>query len=196
MVIKPILNEQELLAKIAMNDQRAFKVIYEQYRKLVYSSALKLLRDESQAEEIVQEVFMKLWIMGEELTKVRHLESYLTTIVRNRSLNVLRRIALAAKADRGLVLTWEEEHNETEERIMLNDCHRILEEGIQQLSPKQKEVYQLCYGQGMKYQQVADLLGISALTVKTHMQLALRSLRKHVQANGNFAIFLLLLKII
>ena len=196
MSTKFIFNEQELLAKIAMKDQHAFKIIFEQYRKLVYVSALKLLRDEHQAEEIVQEVFMKLWLMGEELTKIRHLESYLTTIIRNRSLNVLRRVALVTKADKNLTLKWEEEHNETEERIMLNDYHRILKEGVEQLSPKQREVYQLCYDQGFKYQQAAEELGISMLTVKTHMQLALRSLRKHVQANGDFAVFLILLRIL
>lgn len=195
MRIKPIYNEQELLAKIAMKDQRAFKIIYDQYRKFVYSSALKLLRDDHYAEEILQEIFMKLWLMGEELTKIKHFESYLTTIVRNRSLNVLRRIALEAKADKSLIMKWEEEHNETEERIVLNDYNRILKEGIQQLTPKQREVYQLCYDQGMKYEQVAKVLGISVLTVKTHMQLALRSLRKYVQENGDFAIFLILLKI-
>jgi len=134
--------------------------------------------------------------MGEELNKIRHLESYLNTLIRNRSLNVLRRMALDAKTDKVLVLNWEEEHNETEERILLNDYHRILKEGIQNLTPKQREVYQLCYGEGLKYEEVAQKLEISMLTVKTHMQLALRSLRKHVQANTDVAILLILLKIL
>lgn len=195
MAIKSIPNEQALLAKIAMKDQYAFKIIYDQYRKLVYSSALKLLRDDHQAEEILQEVFMKLWLMGEELNKIRHLESYLNTLVRNRSLNVLRRMALDARTDKVLVLDWEEQHNETEERILLNEYNRVLQEGIEKLTPKQREVYQLCHGEGLKYEEAAQKLGISILTVKTHMQLALRSLRKHIKAHGDVAIFIFLLKI-
>ncbi len=189
-----LYDDEELLAKIGQGDSDAFKVIYDGYRKMVYSSALRLLRSEEQAEEVLQEVFMKLWLLRKDLVKVRHLESYLSTLVRNRCLNVLRRSALELKAEGELSLDWAEEHNETEERIILNEYHRILNQGLEQLPPKQREVYLLCYRQGLKYEQAARQLEISPLTVKTHMQAALRSLRKYVRNHADFAIFLIILK--
>ncbi|WP_461787622.1 RNA polymerase sigma factor [Pedobacter sp.] len=188
MQTKPLHDVHELLAKIAKGDQYAFKIVYEQYRRVVYSSALALLRNEHQAEEVLQEVFLKLWLMGNDLNKIRHLESYLNTLARNRCLNMIRRIALELRTDKQIALEWAEEHNETEERIMLDDYHHILNQGIAQLSVKQKEVYQLCYQKGLKYSQAAEQLGISPLTVKTHMQLALRYLRNYVLKHSDLTI--------
>ena len=196
MAVKSLLNESELLAKVAEGDQRAFRLIYDNYRKLVYSAALRLLKTEYHAEEVLQEVFLKIWLLKQDLNKIRHLESYLITLVRNRSLNVLRRTALETSSEKELAAGWAEEHNETEERIMLDDYHRILNDAIAQLPPKQRQVYQLCYQEGLKYEQVAEQLDISPLTVKTHMQLALRFLRKYVSTHADFAIFLIIAKIL
>ena len=196
MALKPLHNERELLAEIAEGNEHAFKIIYNSYRKLVYSSALRLLKADYLAEEVLQEVFLKIWTLKEKLLQIRHLESYLTTLTRNRSLNVLRRIALENSTEKELAIDWAEEHNETEERILLDDFHRILNAGIAELPAKQRQVYQLCYQEGYKYEQVADQLNISPLTVKTHMQHALKFLRVYVRTHSDLAVMLIILKII
>lgn len=196
MALKPLHNERELLAQIAEGNERAFKIIYESYRKQMYSSALRLLKSEQLAEEILQEVFLKVWTLNVKLLQIRHLESYLITLTRNRSLNVLRRIALEHTSEKELAIDWAEEHNETEERILLDDFHRILNAGIAELPAKQRQVYQLCYQEAYKYEQVADQLNISPLTVKTHMQQALKFLRAYVRKHSDLAVVLILLKII
>ncbi|MNY10648.1 ECF RNA polymerase sigma factor SigE [compost metagenome] len=79
---------------------------------------------------------------------------------------------------------------------MLKDTKELLQSGINLLPPQQKLVYQLCHQEGLKYEEVAEKLNLSPLTVKSHMQHALRFLRAYVVKNGDLAIAFLLLKIL
>ena len=188
--------ERELLAKIAVRDEFAFGTIYYQYHKKIYTFSLRLLKSKQLAEEVVQESFLKIWLMGDALHKVSNVEAYLVTLARNRSLDALRRQQREAKAGFTTAKLWTEEHNETEESIILNDTKELLQAGIELLPPQQKMVYQLCHHEGLKYEEAAEKLNLSPLTVKTHMQHALRFLRAHILKNSDMAVAILLLKIL
>jgi RNA polymerase sigma-70 factor (family 1) len=195
MAVKNLFNETELLDKIAKGDQRAFKIIYERYHQKIYIFSLWYLKSELDAEEVVQEIFLKLWLLGEEIAQIRNLEIYLRTLTRNRSLDGLRRKALELKAEKKRDSDWQEGHNDTEEQILLNDTKRVLQEAIDQLPKQQKLVYQLCSQDGLKNDEVAKQLNLSPLTVRTHMKLAQRFLRNYVVAHTEVAALLIILKI-
>jgi RNA polymerase sigma-70 factor (ECF subfamily) len=91
---------------------------------------------------------------------------------------------------------WTEEQPETEVSIILNYTKELLQAGIELLPPQQKLVYQLCHQEGLKYEEAAEKLNLSPLTVKTHMQHALRFLRSHVIKNSDMAVALILFKIL
>lgn len=188
--------ERELLAKIAVRDELAFSTIYYQYHKKIYTFSLRLLKSKQMAEEVVQESFLKIWLMGDALNKISNIEAYLVTLARNRSLDALRKQHQEAKAGFSNAKLWTEEHNETEESIILNDTKELLQTGIELLPPQQKLVYQLCHQEGLKYEEAAEKLNLSTLTVKTHMQHALRFLRAHILKNSDIAVTILLLKIL
>jgi len=188
--------ERELLAKIAVRDELAFSTIYYQYHKKIYTFSLRLLKSKQLAEEVVQESFLKIWLMGDALIKISNIEAYLVTLARNRSLDALRKQQRAAKAGFTTAKLWTEEHNETEESIILNDTKELLQAGIELLPPQQKMVYQLCHQEGLKYEEAAEKLNLSPLTVKTHMQHALRFLRAHILKNSDLAVAIVLLKIL
>jgi len=196
MSIKPLFNNSELLAKVAEGDQRAFRTLYDFYHHRIYAFALHLLKSDILAEEIVQETFLKLWKQGYELNKIVNLESFLVTIARNRSLDVLRRTKLEIKTDQHLIKEWSETHNDTEESIILNDTRRVLQNAVDQLPPQQKQVYQLCHQEGLKYEEAAQKLNLSALTVQSYMKLALRNLRKHIKNHSDLSVLLILLKLL
>jgi RNA polymerase sigma-70 factor (ECF subfamily) len=92
-----LLNESELLAKIAEGDQRAFKIVYDRYRPQVYTFSLKYLKSTVQAEEVVQEIFLKIWRLKERLLEINDIESFILTIARNKSFDLLRKMKLEAK---------------------------------------------------------------------------------------------------
>jgi len=196
MFIKTLIDETELLKKVAMGDERAFRMLYEQYYRKVFSQATRLMRSEEMGEEIMQEVFLKFWRLGPKLNTIANVDAYLKVSTRNQSLNSLRKLAIENKHSQTHLLNYTEEHNETEESILLNDTRKILTDAIQSLSKQQKEVYILCHQQGLKYDQVAEKLNLSPLTVKTHMQRALKQLRVYLQDHGEIAVLLIIFKII
>jgi len=196
MAATSIHNEKELLQEIASGDQRAFKIIYNLYYKKIYAFCLRQVKSVELAEEILQETFLKIWLMEHELLKVNNIEAYLRTIARNRCLDSIRKMereSLAFADPSGGKLL--DAHNDTEEAIMLADTRQLLQKGIDQLPPQQKLVYELCHQQGLKYEEAAQQLNISPLTVKNHMQAALRTLREYMRKNTDLAVVLILLKI-
>jgi RNA polymerase sigma-70 factor (family 1) len=195
MAIKLPHNEKELLQKIAQGDQRAFRIVYDHYYNNIYAFALHLLKSDILAEETVQETFLKLWKQGPALDEVNHLESFLIAVTRNRSLDLLRRTKLAAKASRRQAADWSETHNETEEAIVLKDTRRLLQNAVDLLPPQQKLVYQLCYQEGLKYEEAADRLHLSTLTVQSYMKLALRNVRKYMSKHADMAVLLIVFKL-
>ena len=152
------LSEQELLRMVAEGSSIAFKVLYDKYQKKVYSRALFLLKSAVLAEEVLQEVMLKLWQGAGKINEESNLEAYLSTLTRNRSFQVLRRKVLEAKTSLALGKNWSEGHNETEEQILMEDTRNILAKGIALLPPQQKLVYQLCHIEGLKYEEAARQL--------------------------------------
>ncbi|SMC88866.1 RNA polymerase sigma factor [Pedobacter africanus] len=195
MPIKPLQSEQELLAKVAKGDEYAFGLLYNQYNKKVFGFALQLLNSEILAEEVMQVTMLKLWQMEEGLNAIQNLDAYLRVTSRNISYNMLRRLKLEQNASEALGREWLEEHNETEEQIILKDTKKILEEAIEALPPQQKLVYQLCHQQGMKYEEAAKQLNLSPLSVQTYMKLALRFLRAYISKRTDVAALLIIFKL-
>lgn len=196
MSVSPIENESELLVKVAHGDQHAFRIIYDRYGKKVYTYALQLLHSEVEAEEMMQEVFLKIWLMGKGISEISNLEAYLRTLTKNRSLNVLRRMVLEGKIEKALGLQWREESSETEDEILISDVRNVLNKAIDLLPQQQKQVYLLCQQEGLKYEEAAERLNLSPMTVQTHMKRALKSVRTYVKANTDIAVILVVFKLL
>ncbi len=187
--------ETEWLFNLAVGDQHAFRRIYDTYSNNIYKYSLHLLKSEELAHENVQETFLKLWNMRREASTVLNLESYLVTISRNAALDVLRKSRLTLRSEAIVKEKWVEGHNETNEKITLQDTRRILQEAIDQLPPQQKLVYQLCHQEGLKYNEAAAQLNISPNTVKLYMKLSLRFLRDYLARHTDLAIILMIFKL-
>jgi RNA polymerase sigma-70 factor (ECF subfamily) len=170
-------NLKSLVTDVAAGDQKAFRVIFDLYSPKIYSFAFKLTRTRSTAEEIVQEVFIKLWINRAALADIVFFPSYINIIARNHCFNVLKKIAFEEKARMALGQQQTELHDETEESIIYRDYQHILNKVIEALPPQQRLVYGMCHNQGLKYEEAAQRLNISRLTVKSHMQQALRTIK-------------------
>lgn len=196
MGLLPKDDERKLLAEVAERDQQAFRVIYDHYGKKVYTYALQLLHSEAEAEEMVQEVFLKLWLMGDRVLEITSLEAYLRTTTKHRSLNVLRRLVLEGKIEKALGKEWREENTDIEDEILIRDVRNVLNRAVESLPKQQREAYILCQQQGLKYEEAAACLNISPLTVQTHVKRALRSVRAYVKANTDIAAILIILKLI
>ena len=195
MALNPLIDEIGLLHKIAEGDERAFAQVYDFHYHKIYTFAFYVLKSDVQAEEVAQETFLKLWKQGHQLKDIRNLEGFLISVSRNRALDILRRKKLEIRTSQLRDKDWEEIHNETEERILLNDTHKIIQKAIDLLPAQQKQVYQLCHQEGLKYEKVAEKLNLSVLTVQSYMKLALKNLRKQLGDHPDLAALLIILKL-
>lgn len=195
MVPRPFYSDAELLQKIAAGDEHAFSLFYYKYNKTIFLFAYRILDDELHAEELMQEVMLKVWMLGDELSSVNNIESYLRVMCRNRCYNKLRQLRREASKNKEATLGWTDESNETEETILLNEAKGLYEKAVAKLPARQREVYNLCQIQGLKYEEAAKQLNISVLTVQSYMKIALKSVRNTMRNHGGIAAILITLKL-
>lgn len=173
------LLEKALLRRIAQGDQNAFTELFDHYQAMVYDFALKLTRSKSQAEEIVQQIFMKVWMSRSSITEIENFGAYLNRAARNQSYSALRSIAADVARAEALKVVMPFEELTTENHILFNESSSILRRVVESLPPQRKLVYELCHEEGLKYEEVAEKLNISPGTVHKHMKLALKTIREH-----------------
>lgn len=190
---KLLLDEQLILAKIADGDQHAFGILFKYYQHKVYGYAHSLLRSEERAEEIVQDVFMKLWLKKDMLVSLDRFEGFLMRTVRNETLNALKKLAIEFKANRISTQDYSENDFSTENSILFRDTNRILGQAMEKLPPQQKIIFRLCTLEGLKQKDVAEKLNISPLTVKSHLQQAAKTVRNYIQAQDGSLVLIYLI---
>lgn len=189
-----LLVNKELLAKIASGDEKAFETLFKQYQTMVYDFSLRLTRSRDHAEEIVQKIFIKIWISRASLDKIENFGAYLNRSTRNESYSVLRTIA--AKNLREVELTDQEilSSSDSSARLSYQESSAMLKAAVDNLPPQRKLVYQLCHEQGMKYEEVASRLQLSPGTVQKHMKLALKSIRENFKQMDAVLLVILLMR--
>jgi len=173
-----------LLARIAMGDEAAFSHFFDLYRPNIYTTVLRITKDEWLSEEILQDTFVKTWISREALTGIENIENWLYKIARNVTYTAMKRsfrekqnFNQMTKASISLFYP-ETDYLERDEQF-----HSLLEIAISRLPRKQQETFRLIKQSGLKREQVAAKLEVSAETVKWNLDQAMRSVRAYCTAH-------------
>jgi RNA polymerase sigma-70 factor (family 1) len=166
-------------------DDETFKRLFDNYKNRLYGYVLAIARSPYTAEEITQEIFIKLWLCRDILHEVDNLDGYIFTIARNKTLNHLRKAAYDVKLLRELQERAMPENNNVEERALLTEYDRLLRDALAHLSPQRRLVYQLSRDRGLNHEEIAHHLHLSRNTVKNHMVEALRHLRHYLGEHGS-----------
>ena len=169
-------NEKDLLLRVAEGDETAFRVLYNHYRKKIYALGVVLTRSENQAQELVQDVFLKIWEKREQFREINRFNAWLRTIARNTAINYIRARALE-KLGLNRLPMQESSNCFTENDVADREYSLLLQSAVRQLPPQQQKVYILHQQQGLCHEAIAEQLDISVLTSKKYMKLALRSIR-------------------
>ena len=184
--------EFTLLSLLSQGSEYAFQLVFDRYRNNIYTVAMVYVKSPVLAEEIVQDVFLKLWFQRDKLSEIRSLESWLFTLTKNLTLNCLKKNAHEWTAREKWIKQNEQSENNTDHKILNAEYQRLLQQAVNQLSPQQQQVYKLAKEDGFSYDAISEQLFISPLTVKTHMARALASIRLFLQQHGDLAILLII----
>ena len=186
-----IYEEQKVLQLLAQGSEYAFTQIFDHYRGNVYTTSVKFLKSPVLAEEIVQDVFLKIWLKRSTMNEIRNFEGYLYLITRNLIFDRIKKIAL----DTRLVKEISKKQitvNDTDHLVQQHQYQDILNKAIDQLPPQQKQVYCLSKVSGLSRDEIADQMHISPLTVKTHLSKALQSIREQLKKYPDLLMMVLL----
>lgn len=170
-------DEKELLSLIARSDEKAFHAIYQQYFGKVYAMALSYLPNALMAQDMVQEVFVRIWQNRAELYTIRHFESWLIVITRNLLINELRKIYPPGWDPHQITTT------DLQETLNYRELERLLAAAVEKLSARQQQVYRLSKIEGYSHREIALQLGISVDVSREHLSKALRNIRSFLINN-------------
>jgi RNA polymerase sigma-70 factor (family 1) len=177
-----LLHEKELLLQVAQGSETAFAELFNHYRGKVYSVGLLITHSSNIAEELVQDVFLKIWLKRNELPQITDVEAHLFVVTRNIAYDILRRIATQRKVYKEVYKESASFGNITDDALLEKVHAKVLQDAIDLLPEKQRQVYLLTREEGLKRHEVAERLGIQPNTVKEHMGKALKNIRAYCVA--------------
>lgn len=182
--VEKVKSNTELLLLLKEGNMVAFDTIYEKYCRRLFGFVVRYVKLESDAEEIVQDVFVKLWENRKQINAYLSFESYLFTISYNSAISLLRKRIHEKKYLEHLKYI-QQEHNAPPltDELYFNELNSKIQSLLSELTPRQKEIYQLSREEGLTHDEIAKKLGISANTVKNHMVSVLSFLRSNMD-NG------------
>lgn len=177
MVGEEVFREDELLSLLVKGDETAFRRLYNQYNRPLYSFVVKYVHSSPLAEDLVQEVFIKIWENHKQLEHVRSFKAYLFTTARNHTLNSLKKAFRSETAASEIINTFCSLRNGTEDHLLDKEYLSFLNKILNSLPPRSREIFCLCREQKKTYEEVAQTMGISRNAVKNHMVFSMKVLR-------------------
>lgn len=180
------ISEKEMLAEVSKGSERAFRKLYDIYRSPIYAYSFSLLKSASNANEIVQDVFMKVWMNREHLDPERSFKSFVFTIAKNSSLNFLQKAANDRKLREEIFYKSQKWYDPIGTSIKEKEFEQIKSRAIEGLPPKRRQIFKMSREEEKSYEEISVELGISISTVKNQMSKSLTTLRTYLLAHGHF----------
>ncbi|MCD8167242.1 MAG: RNA polymerase sigma-70 factor [Bacteroides sp.] len=180
-------NEYETVIRLTQGDQEAFCRLYAAYKERLIYFAVKFLKSPEFAEDLFQETFTQVWLQRQFINPDIPFSSFIYTLMRNRILNQLRQAAQNNKLKEELTKNALDYSTTTEETILANELSSLLDEALQHLSCREREIFEMSRRQQLSHQEIAERLGISPHTVQVHISSSLKTIRKFL--NGKSVLY-------
>lgn len=188
-------DERSLVLRLIDGDEAAFCELYAAYKNRLIYFAMRFLKSREYAEDIFQDAFTVIWQSRHFINPDASFSSYLYTIVRNRILNQLRDLANQDKLREQILSQALDYSNDTSNEILANDLRSFITHAMQQLTSRQREIFEMSREKQMSHREIAEALGISVNTVQESISTSLRTLRAYLEKNSIVGADLILLLI-
>ena len=173
-------NEEQLLLEVASGNESAFKQLFHTHHHKLGKYVYRLTDSLLISEDIVQDVFIRIWIYRERLAEVQNFDSYLFKMARNQTFTAIKKLSRDQRHMSEWLLVETASQNILNEDLFDKAYGGLIDEAITHLPPQQQKVYELSRFNKLKYEEIASRLNISLETVKKHIHLALKSIRQYV----------------
>lgn len=174
--------ENKLLVRSFINgDEKAFESLFGQYHRRLYGFLYSLLKSKEDAEEIVQDTFVKIWENRHRFREEYTFDAFLFKIAKNSFLNYNRKKLNTKVFQEQYRLAFELTQNTTEDYLIFKETREIVDAIINEMPPKRREIFILQKVDGLSRKEIAEKLGISVITVDSHLMKANTELRENLK---------------
>lgn len=186
----------ELVNLLTQDNEAAFSELYIRNKDKLYYFCLNLLKSKEDANDIVQEIFTRIWESRNFINPDLSFSSFLYKIARNRILNYFRSVDIDLKVKSILAQRDPVEEDIIESNLIYTEYQKILKGAIEALPPQRKKIFNMSREDNMTHKEIAAQLGISVNTVQEHISESLRFIKKHFNKHTDLSLSLLLYLII
>ncbi|WP_111309554.1 RNA polymerase sigma factor [Confluentibacter sediminis] len=186
-------NEKLLLQQLIDGDEKAFLAILKKYKTDVYAYSLSILKVEVYAEEIVQDVFLKIWEKREGVNLSQSFHAYVMVITKNMSLTFLKRALRDEKMKEQIFYQSQNAYSSIERKLREKELDQIYSKALDLLPPRRRQIFEMSREEGKSHKIISEELGISENTIKSQMNKALETIRTFIIEHGDISLSLLIL---
>lgn len=191
MAVRQLYEEKELFRRIADGDEAAFETFFNLYKSKLYHFMLQVTRSADAAEELVHDIFLKIWTARSLLPEVENPQVYIFVAARNKAMDHLRKVSRERHLLDEIWANLQEGHNFTEEVIAVNENQQLIREAVSRLPPQKQLIFRLSREEGLNHEKIAARLNISRSTVNNHLVQSLRIIRQYLRDRNLYLILLL-----
>lgn len=186
-------SEIELLALVSTGDRQAFTRLYSQYLDAAYHYVYLFTKSKDETEEILQEVFVKIWENRERLAEVQSFKNYLFKAAKNRVLDEVRKVQVRHRVFTEIKRGKTVNDESTTDTIAYKDYYRVVQQAIEKLPPKRKLIFRMNTENGLSHDEIAAQLGVSKSMVKNQLYKAYEFVRQYLSQHGGLSLPVILL---
>lgn len=180
-----------LINQLRDGDQLAFTKLYDSYSKPLYCNILRMVKDEAIAEELLQDLFLKIWTSRENIDPEKSFKSFLYKVAENLVYTHFRKITMNNRMIDQLTSAPAEYGQSPEEMLIRKEGHKLLRMAIESLSPQRRRIYTLCKLENKSYEEVSHELGVSPATIQDHIVKGNKAVKKYLDLHRDIAVMLI-----
>jgi len=176
--------EKLLLGEISEGSEKAFRILYDAYFGRLSAYIFKLCKSPVVTEEIIQEVFLKIWLNRTTLVEVEIPEAYILSIARNKVIDHLRRLAKETKLTAYLSEQLQSGAIDPGHLMDVKDIEALIDTALKGLSSQKGKIFRMSKQEGLDHDEISRIMQLSKSTVKNHLSETLRHIRRHITIPG------------
>lgn len=184
--------DTELVTLLTLNNEDAFRELYLRYKDKLWHYCFSFLKSEDETEDMIQEVFIRIWEFRSFLDPALSISSFIYTVARNKMLNFFRDMDVELQLKKTIFQKTLDEETDADSDLIFDEYQQILSDAIEKLPSRRKRIFHMSRVENLSHKEIASNLGISVYTVQEHISESLRFIKAYFLQHADLTLGVML----